>query len=70
MSDARAWLESVAWATDDGVEAMRDALLAVLDMCEPTVQRYRHSRSGYDEGAMDFAGAIEAAIDRALGVES
>jgi len=32
MTDAREWLDGTAWATDDGVCAMRDALLAVLDL--------------------------------------
>ena len=32
MTDAREWLDSTAWAADDGVYAMHDALLAVLDL--------------------------------------
>ena len=34
MTDAREWMTGTAWATDDGVCAMRDALLAVLDECD------------------------------------
>ena len=68
MTDAREWLTGTAWATDDGVCAMRDALLAVLDLHRETVGLDDALRYCYDceEG---WPCATARAINKTLGVK-
>lgn len=70
-TDARAFLDSTAWATDDGVYAMRDALLAVLDLHKPGTE---YVDPQYDEFLTQCDGCYEdwpcktvRAIDKTLG---
>lgn len=66
MSDAREYL-AWGWWSPARQDAMRDALLAVLDECDKADAAYLDDDyTSYREGQFDLSARVAAVIDKAL----